>query len=88
MSHVAIHTRQQQAQLKSCYNVDNAHKTPSFPSEGQEKERQTERETEKRRERERERAFITSWGFTGEAHTHTHTPQRVDFSIEKCADLH
>ncbi len=22
------------------------------------------------------------------AHRHAHTPQRVDFSIEKCADLH
>lgn len=32
----------------------------------------------------KERAFITSWGFTGDLHT----PQRVDFSTEKCADLH
>lgn len=42
-------------------------------------------------QREAARTFITSWGFTGDAHmhagAHTHTPHRVDFTVEKCADL-
>ena len=53
-----------------------------------------EREGKRDREKEQVRAIITSWGFTGDTHihtdsqTHSHTPYRVDFSIEKCADLH
>lgn len=51
------------------------------------------RSTEGRKAGQREgvRTFITSWGFTGDAHmhagAHTHTPHRVDFTVEKCADL-